>query len=71
MRTTSRRLTREDGGTVSHFTAPSGTLGLHWERAAREPRRELAMEHVIYLLIAIVLVPAILASLSWHPRERA
>ena len=29
------------------------------------------MEHVIYLLIAIVLVPAILASLSWHPRERA
>ena len=59
------------GGTVNRITAPSRTLDLQWERTARESGGELAMEQIIYILIAIVVASLILACLNWHPGEEA
>jgi hypothetical protein len=56
---------------VNRITAPSRTLGLQWQRTAREPGGELAMEQIVYILIAIVVASLILACLNWHPGEEA
>ena len=56
---------------MNRITAPSRTLDLQWERTVRESGGELAMEQIIYILIAIVVASLILACLNWHPGEEA